>query len=1479
MNSSRTLSVRIAAIATSVILTAGAVLAATPAAADTLPTNPASPASPVTVSADALPTAQHNGVAWAQVVVGNTVYVVGKFTQARPAGSAPGVNAVTRNNILAYNIETGALISSFAPSLNAQALAIAASPDGSRIYVTGDFTTVDGAAYYRIAAFNTATGAVIPSFKPILGSQGRAVIATNSTVYVGGTFRTLNGAARDYVGAVNASNGATTSWVGNADAVVNALALTTDGSKLIVGGRFTTLSGIAVRGLGATNTTTGAGEAWAASATVRNAGTQAAITSLIATPDRIYGTGYVFGAGGNLEGTFSADPTTGAIQWIEDCHGDSYSAFPQGDVVYISSHAHYCGNIGGFPQTEPWTMYYATAFSKAATGTVTADPMGYWNFAGNPSPTLLNWFPKLQQGTYTGQGQAGWSVTGNSRYVVYAGEFPNVNGQAQYGLVRFAIPSIAPNKVAPIVNDALIPSVASFTRGEVRLSWTATYDYDNADLTYKLVRDGQTATPIYTTTQYSNFYTRATMGFIDRGLVPGSTHTYRLYVSDGYGNTISRLAPTATVSTVDSGGAYSDAVIESSPKYYWPLDESSGSVGFDHAGFGDLTLGDGVTRGTAGIVSPTTASTFSGAGTAFGVTPANETAPDTFSLEAWVKTTSTSGGKIIGFGNTPTGNSSNYDRHVYMDNAGRIWFGVHPGGVRTLNSSASFNDGQWHQITATLGANGMKLYVDGKVVASRGDVTSGQPFAGRWRVGGDNIGGWTNQPSSNYLAGSIAQVSVYPSVLSRTDVADHYVASGRTSPLPAAPADAYGNAVWGGDPLIYWRLGETSGATAADSGASDNQGSYNGPVTRGLGGAITGTSNTSARFGDGSGVSSNAQFNNPSVYSVETWFNTTTTQGGKLVGFGNAQTGQSSSYDRHLYMQDDGALVFGTYTGQLNTVTSAPGFNDGAWHHAVATQSGDGIRLYVDGVLVGTNPQTAAQDYTGYWRAGGDTTWGSSSPWFDGRLDEVAIYGSALSAATVASHFQIGSGAPTPNVLPVASFAATGGELSASFNASASSDSDGTIASYGWNFGDSETGSGVSPTHAYTAAGNYTVTLTVTDNNGGTNTTTRNVTVTAPPPNEAPVAAFSAAVSNLTATFTTTGSSDPDGTIVDYAWTFGDSTSGSGASLAHSYASAGTYAVSLTVTDDDGATTTLTKNVTVTAPPVNQAPVAAFAATTSNLTASFTTTGSSDPDGTIVSYGWAFGDSTSGTGATTSHSYTAAGTYSVTLTVTDNAGATTTLTKTVTVTDPPVASSIADDQFTRTVAAGWGTAPTGGAWTIAGTASALSVDGNYGQVTLAPGSTRTMTLNSVSAAATDSTMTFQLGAVPTGGGAYTSIFGRVVGSQNYAANVWVKSTGAVALVLKQGTTVLSNTTVPGVTYTADQKLTLRLQVTGASPTTVKAKVWPTGQAEPAAWLSTVTDSTAGLQAPGSVALQATLSASSTAGTVTRIDNFNAQLPH
>ena len=135
----------------SLVVATGMTLAAAPnAQADTAPVAP----EPATVSNDALPTVQVDGVVWSQVVIGNTVYVGGNFQTARPAGAAPGVNTTPRAYILAYDITTGVLVNSFAPSFNGQVHSLAASPDGTRLYAAGDFTNVNGTNRYRAVALN-----------------------------------------------------------------------------------------------------------------------------------------------------------------------------------------------------------------------------------------------------------------------------------------------------------------------------------------------------------------------------------------------------------------------------------------------------------------------------------------------------------------------------------------------------------------------------------------------------------------------------------------------------------------------------------------------------------------------------------------------------------------------------------------------------------------------------------------------------------------------------------------------------------------------------------------------------------------------------------------------------------------------------------------------------------------------------------------------------------------------------------------------------------------------------------------------------------------------------------------------------------------------------------------------------------------------------------------------------------------------------
>jgi len=152
------------------------------------------------------------------------------------------------------------------------------------------------------------------------------------------------------------------------------------------------------------------------------------------------------------------------------------------------------------------------------------------------------------------------------------------------------------------------------------------------------------------------------------------------------------------------------------------------------------------------------------------------------------------------------------------------------------------------------------------------------------------------------------------------------------------------------------------------------------------------------------------------------------------------------------------------------------------------------------------------------------------------------------------------------------------------FNGSGSSDADGAIVSYAWSFGDGATGSGISPTHAYSAPGTYDARLTVTDDDGATDTRTRSLSVS-PAANQPPTAAFTAspttAQPNEWISFDGSGSNDPDGTITSYAWTFGDGTTGTGTTTFHRYTSPGTYTVRLTVTDDDAATASATRQITV----------------------------------------------------------------------------------------------------------------------------------------------------------------------------------------------------------------------------------------------------------------------------------------------------------
>jgi PKD repeat protein len=183
-----------------------------------------------------------------------------------------------------------------------------------------------------------------------------------------------------------------------------------------------------------------------------------------------------------------------------------------------------------------------------------------------------------------------------------------------------------------------------------------------------------------------------------------------------------------------------------------------------------------------------------------------------------------------------------------------------------------------------------------------------------------------------------------------------------------------------------------------------------------------------------------------------------------------------------------------------------------------------------------------------------------------------------LSVALTACGGGDSSGSPAPNIAPGAAFAVTPASglnpLTVTFDASGSSDPDGSIAAYAWNFGDqTASGSGMRVEHVFQAAGSYTITLTVTDNNGSTASTTHGVTVT---PNAPPVAAFSVSpergVAPLLVRVDAAASTDPDGSIARYDWEFADGGTATGISVEHTCTRLGSVAVRLTVTDNKGKT-------------------------------------------------------------------------------------------------------------------------------------------------------------------------------------------------------------------------------------------------------------------------------------------------------------------
>ena len=518
-----------------------------------------------------LPTAQIDGVAWGQLVVGDVVYVVGDFKTARPAEAPKGQQEVPRSNILAYDINTGQLIEDFAPSLNGAGRSLAVSEDGKTLYVAGEFDRVDDESHSRLAAFDISQGhgTLISSFRPVFSTTVKDIAVAGDTLYAGGYFTKVNGQQRVRLAALKASTGELTDWTASAEgpnAQVYAIEVSPDHSKVVIGGSFSSVNGSSKPGYGMALLSASTGEMlpMPVNDTVRTAGQNAAIFDIAVDNDGFYATAYSSVGRldeANLEGSFKAD-WNGNLIWLEPCHGDTYGIAPTKEMVYTVGHAHSCETIYGFPNMSEVRKdgshpLYARAMAFTNSPDITIRHQGVvdgyqdWSTSGYKSPTIVGWYPDLEAGKVTRAFQAAYKVDVTDKYVLMVGEFIEADGKVQQGIVRYprraGQPTLPPEGKA----ETLGAKAEATMSGSVKVSFIATWDRDDPTLTYSLYRDNET-TPVATEKIGDTRWALSSHTLEDTGC-PAGEHTYRLVVSDPSGNTITAQTQSVKVSKAANG--------------------------------------------------------------------------------------------------------------------------------------------------------------------------------------------------------------------------------------------------------------------------------------------------------------------------------------------------------------------------------------------------------------------------------------------------------------------------------------------------------------------------------------------------------------------------------------------------------------------------------------------------------------------------------------------------------------------------------------------------------------------------------------------------------------------------------------------------------------------------------------------------------------------------------------------------------------
>ncbi len=427
-----------------------------------------------------------NGIVKAVLVVGDTVYAGGTFTQVQ---SSDLTQTLPRANLAAFDIRTGAIRSAFSADTDGRVLSLAS--DGAHLFVGGDYATISGKNRSRLASIDLATGAVNNEFTGGATSNVYALRVSGTRLYVGGSFGTLNGVARGRIGAVDTTTGAVDpNFNPGADDAVHSIVASPDGATVYVGGDFTNIGAAPRLYLAAVTAATGAATGVTFEYPLLPGPEAPWVEDVDISPsgDRVFAA-----LAGDENQAASWSTATGQKQWSYVVDGDTQAVrYYQGNVYF------------GFHQGAIGDDTVRLLSVDAATGAL-----------NDFRPSVNSFF-----GT--------WDIDVSPTYntLVVGGEFTNVNGVNTQGVAL--LPPVSSDTEPPTTPG--VPMVTASSGTSLTLSWAPGTDNQGV-AGYLVLRNGlEVGHPSATT-------------FTDTPLNPSTDYTYTIQTVDVAANLSPPSAP------------------------------------------------------------------------------------------------------------------------------------------------------------------------------------------------------------------------------------------------------------------------------------------------------------------------------------------------------------------------------------------------------------------------------------------------------------------------------------------------------------------------------------------------------------------------------------------------------------------------------------------------------------------------------------------------------------------------------------------------------------------------------------------------------------------------------------------------------------------------------------------------------------------------------------------------------------------------